>query len=242
MLGRKIIQIECVDSTNNYTANLLNDGKIEFGTVILADEQTSGKGQRGASWYSNPAQNLLFSICLDTANMSVNDQFVLTQFVSVSIVNTLKKTGLNAVIKWPNDVLINHKKIAGVLIENQLKGSRLSSTIVGIGLNINQTEFGDLKATSIKVETGENTSITEFVFSLLHEMNIHWNLVVNGDFSSLKNKYLNDLWLLNQTAKFRDAEGEFKGIIRGVEENGLLKMEKGGKMVTYDLKEISFDY
>lgn len=240
MLGRKIIKIECTDSTNNYAANLLIGGKIENGTVILADEQINGRGQRGAQWLSKPAENMIFSIYLTPANLSVKQQFVLTQFVSLSVVNTLKKMGLEAVIKWPNDVLINHKKIAGILIENQLMGSIISGSIIGIGLNVNQIDFGTLNATSLKLETDQHFSIQEFVFSLLNEMNFFWKFIENQDFQSLKNLYLKDLWLLDQLAKFQDANGEFEGIIRGVEENGLLQLERNGEIMNYDLKEIQF--
>lgn len=240
MLGRKIINIECTDSTNNYVANLLVGGKIENGTVILADDQTNGKGQRGAQWLSKPAENMIFSIYLTPANLSVKQQFVLTQFVSLSVVNTLKKLGLEAVIKWPNDVLINHKKIAGILIENQLMGSSVSGSIIGIGLNINQTDFGTLAATSLKLETGQHFSIQEFVFSLLNEMSFLWKSLENQEYSNLKELYLKELWLLNQRACFKDEKGSFEGIIRGVEENGLLQMEKEDEIILYDLKEISF--
>lgn len=240
MLGRKIIKLERVDSTNNYIANLLSDDKIENGTVILADEQTNGKGQRGAVWLSKPAENMIFSIYLSSANLSVKDQFVLTQFISVSVVKTLKKIGLKAVIKWPNDVLINHKKIAGILIENQLTGSSISGSIVGIGLNVNQIDFGELQATSLKLETGIHFSIQEFVFSLLNEINFHWKYIENFEYKTLKDLYLEKLWLLNQRAGFKDENGDFEGIIRGVEENGLLQMERNGEIVFYDLKEIQF--
>ena len=242
MLGRKIIKIECTDSTNNYVANLVYGGKIENGTVILADKQTKGRGQRGAEWLSKPAENMIFSIYLTPANLSVKDQFVLTQFVSLSVVNTLKKMGLEAVIKWPNDVLINHKKIAGILIENQLTGSSISGSIIGIGLNVNQTDFGTLSATSLKLETGTHFLIDEFVFSLLNQLNIYWKYFENQDYLFLKELYLNDLWLLNQKAIFIDSHGEFEGIIRGTEENGLLQLERKGEIVNYDLKEITFDY
>lgn len=240
MLGRKIIKLERVDSTNNYIANLLYDDKIENGTVILADEQTNGKGQRGAVWLSKPAENMIFSIYLSSANLSVKDQFVLTQFISVSVVKTLKKIGLKAVIKWPNDVLINHKKIAGILIENQLTGSSISGSIVGIGLNVNQIDFGELQATSLKLETGNHFSIQEFVFSLLNEINFYWKYIENFEYKTLKDLYLEKLWLLNQRAGFKDENGDFEGIIRGVEENGLLQMERNGEIVFYDLKEIRF--
>ncbi len=242
MLGRKMIQIDSVDSTNNYVAKLLIEQKIEHGTVIMAEEQTAGKGQRGTVWSSKPGENLIFSIYLDTAKLSVREQFVLTQFVSVSVAEMLRKQGLNPVVKWPNDVLINHKKIAGILIENQLSGQNLNGTIVGIGLNVNQIEFGELNATSMCLEKNQKMAVQEIAFSLIHELNRFWEYVENRDFNLLNQLYLSNMWLLNVPAKFTDNEGMFEGIIRGFEESGLLRMEKNGSIVNYDLKEIAFNF
>ncbi len=119
-IGQKIIHLESVDSTNNYVANLIQRKEITHGTVIMADEQFAGKGQRGAEWHVNPGKNLTFSFLLENINLSISQQFFLTQVVSVSLVNLLKKLKLTAQIKWPNDIYINRNKIAGVLIENQV--------------------------------------------------------------------------------------------------------------------------
>jgi BirA family biotin operon repressor/biotin-[acetyl-CoA-carboxylase] ligase len=240
MLGKKIIQIESVDSTNNYIANLMNVGKIDHGMVILAEVQRNGKGQRGSKWLSNPGENLIFSMFLDTATLSVNHQFVLTEFVSISVCNALKKIGIDSVIKWPNDIFVNKKKIAGILIENQIKGLNLNGTIVGIGLNINQVHFSDLNATSIKIEKGVFFSVQEFVFILLNEMNLIWHLVQENNFKFLEKEYLNNLWLLNQKSIYNDIKGEFEGISKGIDEIGRLIIERDECLFYYDLKEISF--
>ncbi len=240
MIGKKIVHIESCDSTNNYIAKLISGGNIDFGTVILADEQTNGKGQRGSKWQSRPAENMIFSLYLDSANLSVKNQFILTQFVSVSLVRALLKFGLNASIKWPNDIYVNGKKIAGVLIENQMSGMMLSGSIIGIGLNINQTDFGQLNATSLKLEKGVFTKVSEVAYLIINELNSAWEEVLNIHTNRLNETYLEYLWRLNEKASFRDKNGEFEGIIRGTEENGLLRMERNGEMVKYDLKEISF--
>ena len=240
MLGRKIIQIECVDSTNNYVANLLSEGKIEHGTVILADEQTNGRGQRGATWDSNAGENLIFSMFVDTAIMSVKDQFILTQIISVAVANLISKFGIEADVKWPNDIYIKGRKIGGILIENQIKGSFLNGSIIGIGLNINQIDFNNLKATSLKLEKGEFIPIQSVVFSLINEINIGWNLIQTNQFEKINDLYLNKLWLLNKEADFIDQSGEFRGRIKGVSPTGFLIMQKEDELIQYDLKEISF--
>lgn len=240
MLGRKIIQIECVDSTNNYVANLLSEGKIEHGTVILADEQTNGRGQRGAKWDSKAGENLIFSMFIDTAILSVKDQFVLTQIISVAVTNLISKFGIEANIKWPNDIYIKGKKIGGILIENQIKGSFLNGSIVGIGLNINQIEFINLNATSLKLEKGDFIPIQSVVFSLINEINVGWDLIKTNQFEKINDLYLSKLWLLNKEADFTDQSGEFRGCIKGVSPTGFLIMQKEDELVQYDLKEISF--
>ena len=240
MLGRKIIQIECVDSTNNYVANLLSEGKIEHGTVILADEQTNGRGQRGATWDSKAGENLIFSMFIDTAIMSVKDQFVLTQIISVAVANLISKFGIEADIKWPNDIYIKGSKIGGILIENQIKGSFLNGSIVGVGLNINQIDFNNLKATSLKLEKGEFIPIQSVVFSLINEINVGWDLIQTNQFEKINDLYLSKLWMLNKEADFTDQSGEFRGCIKGVSPTGFLIMKKENELVQYDLKEISF--
>jgi BirA family biotin operon repressor/biotin-[acetyl-CoA-carboxylase] ligase len=240
MLGRKIIQIECVDSTNNYVANLLVEGKIEHGTVILADEQTNGRGQRGATWDSKAGENLIFSMFIDTAILSVKDQFLLTQIISVAVANLISKFGLKADVKWPNDIYIKGKKIGGILIENQIKGANLNGSIVGIGLNINQIDFYNLNATSLKLEKGEFVPIQSVVFSLINELNNGWEMIVNNQIEAINELYLNKLWLLNVEAMYIDQSGEFIGTIKGVNQNGLLIMLKENELIQYDLKEISF--
>jgi BirA family biotin operon repressor/biotin-[acetyl-CoA-carboxylase] ligase len=238
MLGRKIIKIESVDSTNNYVANLMNGGKIEHGTVILAEEQTNGKGQRGAEWHSNSGENMIFSMYLDTANLSVKDQFVLTQFVSISVSNLLHKIGINSKIKWPNDIYVGNKKIAGILIENQICGSFLSGSVIGIGLNVNQIDFERLNATSVKLETKSFRSIQEILLQLIHELNENWNKIL--DFKLLKNNYISQLLFFREKARFKDVNGEFVGKIIDVLENGKLLVDKGDNILEYDLKEITF--
>ena len=207
MLGRKIIQIECVDSTNNYVAILLSEGKIKHGTVILADEQTNGRGQRGASWDSKAGENLIFSMFIDTAILSVKDQFFLTQIISLAVVNMLSKFGIEADIKWPNDIYIKGRKIGGILIENYIKGAFLNGSIIGIGLNINQIEFDDLNATSLKLEKGEFIPIQSTVFSLINEMNNGWEMLSKNQFEKINAFYLDKLWLLNEESDFIDKSG-----------------------------------
>lgn len=239
-IGQKIIRLDTVNSTNNYTANLVKEGKIVHGTVILADEQTAGRGQRGAIWLSNAGENMLFSVFLSPDNLSVKNQVALTHFTSLCLVEILRKIGISASIKWPNDIYVSDKKIAGILIENTISGDRIANSIIGIGLNVNQMNFENVSATSIQSEKSEFVSIESLLFMLLFEMNLLWEHLEKGDLELLRSKYLEKMYLLNQQATFEDQEGVFVGKITGISEAGLLKIEKEIGVKMYDLKEIKF--
>lgn len=238
MIGQKIIHLDTVDSTNNYTANLQKEGKIQHGTVILADEQSAGRGQRGASWTSSAGENLLLSIYLTPDNLSVVDQPALTHFISLSLIDFLRKIGISGKIKWPNDIYVNDQKIAGILIENSIRSSRISETIIGVGLNVNQTVFEGVNATSIKRQSDQHYPLNDVLFSWIQEMNILWAELSKGNLEMLKSRYKQELYLLNQPAIYSDVTGEFEGIVRDVDDNGYLILEKDTERKKYDLKEI----
>jgi len=242
-IGQKIIHLESVDSTNNYAAKLLSEGRIGHGTVLLADEQTSGRGQRWTKWSSATSENLLFSIVLQPDNLSVSEQCVLTEITSIALVQFLRKFGISAKIKWPNDILVNGEKIAGVLIENQLRGSQISSSIVGIGLNVNQKTFELPSIVSIVNHIDQNfLDLNEVLLSFLASYLTVWNDYIQNGKSFIRNCYLEHLYQLHETAIYQDTEGKFEGKIIGVSENGLLQIQKENNVKTYDLKEIKFIY
>jgi BirA family biotin operon repressor/biotin-[acetyl-CoA-carboxylase] ligase len=238
MIGQKIIHLDTVDSTNNYTANLQKEGKIQHGTVILAGEQSAGRGQRGASWTSSAGENLLLSIYLAPDNLSVVDQPALTHFISLSLIDFLRKIGISGKIKWPNDIYVNDQKIAGILIENSIRSSRISETIIGVGLNVNQTVFDGVNATSIKIQSDQHFQLNDVLFSWIQEMNILWAELSKGNLEMLKSRYKQELYLLNEPAIYIDISGEFEGIVRDVDDNGYLILEKDAERKKYDLKEI----
>ncbi|OFZ09102.1 MAG: biotin--[acetyl-CoA-carboxylase] ligase [Bacteroidetes bacterium RIFCSPHIGHO2_02_FULL_44_7] len=239
-IGRKIIHLDSVDSTNNYAANLLKAGQIESGTVIMADEQFAGRGQRAAVWSVNSGENLTFSFFIDNVNLSVDRQFVLTQLVSMSLLDLLAKLGLTATIKWPNDLYCGERKIAGVLIENQLHGALVKSAIVGIGLNVNQDEFKGFKATSTFIETGLQRFPKELLLSYTVSFSAAWRKYMDGHFVRLKTDYLKHLYRLNMASRFLDAEGPFSGRITDVLDSGKLVVQKGNENVYFAIKEIQF--
>ena len=243
-IGQKIIRLDTVDSTNNYTANLIKEGKILPGAVIMADEQTAGKGQRGAVWTSNAGENMLLSVFLNSANLSLHQQVALTHFAAVSVLETLRKIGISAQIKWPNDIFVGHRKIAGILIENAIVNGQISHSILGIGLNVNQMDFKDLSATSVKREKMAFYAVEDLLFQLIFVLNKYWEPLESGDLGLLRSLYLDNMYLLEQEATFEDENGIFNGTIQGISEVGLLTIRTivNGETIlrNYDLKEVRF--
>ncbi|MBQ8760865.1 MAG: biotin--[Bacteroidales bacterium] len=156
----KITHFKNINSTNSYLQNLLDNGEDVIDNVVVADFQTSGKGQGKNIWQSEEGKNLLFSIALDMSFLKAEDQFLLTQIVSVSMVEVLKKylPEESLFIKWPHDIYFNDKKIAGILIKNEIKGMMMGTSIIGIGLNVNQTSFDENlpNPISMKMITGKD--------------------------------------------------------------------------------------
>lgn len=239
-IGVKIIRLESIDSTNNYIANLLKSGELTNGAVILADEQFAGKGQRNAEWLTKPGENLTFSFFLENVNLSVQKQFYLTCIVSITLVDLLKKNGIEAKIKWPNDIYINRQKIAGVLIENQLSTAVVKNSIIGIGLNVNQTDFGDLNATSIQKETNEQKNLIDVLFMFIEQFNVNSKNFPVTKFEKLKINYLENLFQFNEVFCYEDENGEFEGKIVDVLDSGHLMIASDSGIRQYDLKEIKF--
>jgi BirA family transcriptional regulator, biotin operon repressor / biotin---[acetyl-CoA-carboxylase] ligase len=156
-----IIELDTIDSTNNYAMQLINANKAQHGLTIVAGNQTAGKGQRGRTWANEPGKNLLMSIIVYPRHQ-INEQFAFNASIAVAIANVLQKlfSGWQISIKWPNDILINDKKAGGILIENVLRGSKWTHSVIGFGLNVNQESFAGLPfATSLKNESGSNYEI-----------------------------------------------------------------------------------
>ena len=171
MIGNQIIHLDRVDSTSNYVATLISEGKARHGMVILAENQTNGRGQRGSVWQSESSKNLILSIYLEHSDLEIHHREALTHFTSIAILNCLSKFGISSVIKWPNDLLVTKKKIAGILIENQLRGNKITSSVIGIGLNILQTEFDFPGSTSILSILNKPVHKEEVFETLIFELN-----------------------------------------------------------------------
>ena len=258
-----IIWLDSVDSTNDEAKRRISD--LDNLSVLSTLSQTKGRGQGDHIWLSEPGSNLLFSIILKYSSsadavqspllsVQAHDQIVISQITALSVVDLLAAHDIDAKIKLPNDIYVGDKKICGVLIENSLRGEHLSSSIIGIGLNVNQRNF-DVNLpnpTSMALETGLQEDIKE---CLEEFMDIFQNILFAALSSdhNLRDSYLSHLWRRNISAQFLDLTGqgsyecqhlgrEFRGIIRSVSPIGHLLLEdtEKGELKEFAFKEISY--
>lgn len=243
----KIIKLNAIDSTNNYLKELARERDTEDLTVVLAHHQTSGRGQRGSSWSSTPGESLAFSIFKRFDGLGADRQFLISAVVSLAIVEALKDFELPEVaIKWPNDILSAKKKIGGILIENVLDQAFVKYSIIGIGLNVNQTELPYLpQAGSMKLQNrGEAFELEDIFQKLLSKIVDRLNNLSNKNFLEIKEDYENNLFRRNEISVFENPEGElFNGIIKGVSDIGELLVETEMEpLKKFQLKDVKLIY
>jgi BirA family transcriptional regulator, biotin operon repressor / biotin---[acetyl-CoA-carboxylase] ligase len=241
----KFIHLQDVDSTNNYIANLVRNGHIDSGTVVSADFQHDGRGQRATKWQSLIAQNALFSVYLKWKHFELSNQFQISMITALAIARTLEQLGLQKVkIKWPNDIYVADKKISGILIENDMSGQLITSSIVGIGLNVNQIEFDpSIRATSIKLESGQMQSVTQIIQQITKNLLKTLENFTHDeiDFHALKTAYLQKLLGFDQKVWVIDTntKREFKIKILDIAKTGhLLASDECNELKRFDIKDI----
>ena len=242
-IGANHISLQTVDSTNTYAKNLLAEKRQPEGSLITTAEQTAGRGQAGSSWQTEPGQNLILSYILYPTFLSADKQFFLSMAVSLAVRELCEEiTDHEIRIKWPNDIYQRNKKLAGILIENTISGSQLSSSVVGIGLNINQTHFDPTlpNPTSVKLITGHEFSVETAIQKLNSYMEKYYLQLRHLHFNFLDKGYTVHLYKYNQTGIFSKNGQEFRGEITGVTKEGKLIIESNGKELKFGLKEVEY--
>jgi BirA family biotin operon repressor/biotin-[acetyl-CoA-carboxylase] ligase len=245
-IGKQIISLKEVDSTNLYFMDWLTRERPEEGTVIIAEHQTAGRGADGSEWESEQAMNLTFSFVLYPHFLAPDAQFYLNKVVSLGLSDLmieLLPDRQDVKIKWPNDIYIGDHKIAGTLVQNGVKGSRFDYAVVGIGLNINQEIFrGDAaNPVSLKVLTGNTYDLEDILNRTLAKLDRRYDLLQQGMRQAIDQDYLSQLYRLNQLADFEFKGKTVKAIINGVNRYGQLILHlPGEKIIECDLKEIRF--
>jgi len=229
IIGKKIIHFESVNSTNLFAKKLIKDG-VEEGTIVVADVQSSGRGRKDRTW-SSPKGGLWFSVIL-FPKMPPENGMLITMAISISIVEGIKEiTNLDSVIKWPNDVLIDGKKVCGVLTEIQPGKSNVDYAIVGIGINVNnelEKELDDV-AISLNQLTGEDIPNTKLLENILKKFDFYYNKLSLSDFNLIKDKWLLYSNIIDRKVKVKDGDKIATGNVIDIGENGslILKTETG---------------
>lgn len=232
-------------STNQKMKELTQHASLPDMSVVVARHQYAGRGQMGNSWESEAGCNLTFSLTLNPTFLKIQSQFLLSQTVSVGIVEALHKLGLtNAIVKWPNDIYVDDRKLAGILIENSIIGNHLERCTIGIGLNVNQTKFvsNAPNPVSMAMIAGKTFNLSEVLECLLDGIfEQYMQLQLDGE-NDLKQSYL-ALMYRNDGNRypFSDANGPFLATIQGIDEYGRLMLKKdNGQVATYEFKEVEY--
>ena len=239
-----IKRLDVVDSTNRYlrdeAVNLWVDGKEIV--AVTARHQTAGRGQRGNVWSSKDGENLLLSMLVRPGNsLEVANQFLLSQAVAVSLHAAMKCYGIETRLKWPNDIYVGNRKLAGILVELDYSGAFVDQAIVGIGLNVNQTEFPpmDRVPVSMKMLLGKNIPVEDILRDVLCLFNHYYSEMRWGCKEAISAEYRELLLGFGEQRKYVDADGAFTAVIEGVEPTGhLLLRRSDGTLSRYAFKEV----
>lgn len=211
----------------------------------MADFQTNGAGQFGSAWQSESGANLLVSVLLRPSFLLAGDQFMISRVTALAVLLLLRDQGLQAAVKWPNDILLGDRKVCGILIQNALAGSRIRHSVVGIGINVNQVDFpADLPAAgSMAQAAGRTFDREELLMHLFHHLENLWLRLRAGEERQVAEEYHQALYRLGSPAGYLEPGGEpFAAVLEGVTREGLLQLRPVGQEAprTFDLKSISF--
>ena len=240
-LGKKLVFVPECHSTMDLALQLCQQSAAPEGTLVITDHQTAGRGQRGNLWIASKGENFTMTFVLRPAFLAIKDQFYLNIAISLGLHDYLTSRTDKAVrIKWPNDMLIDDKKVCGILIENQLQGQHFSQSLIGIGLNINQQVFHVDTASSLGVITDRHYTLADELPVLLSKLEARYLQLREGRLQELKKQYLNTLYWLGEPRRFSAANTTFDGTITGIDASGKLNVETTAGLRAFDLKEIAY--
>lgn len=240
----KIIKLDTVVSTNSFLKDLSVSAALENFTVVVTQKQTKGRGQQKNKWLSEPYKNLTFSVFTSLKDVKIIHKKYLNFAISLAIYRVLFDKNIPKIsIKWPNDLMAANKKICGILIENTFFGDQIKSTIVGIGLNVNQEKFPNSlrNVTSLKLATLKETDLNLLLHEILAELKTNIKLLESKDFHLLEKQYLNVLYKKNIPTMFKTSKDEiFMGIISGISDQGNLQIQlEDDSVKEFGIKEVS---
>jgi len=237
LASKKFIILESVDSTNNYAMAMVQKRVANSGDAVFAMEQTAGKGRRGKTWESQRGENIVLTIMEQMQWVPMHQQFRLSIAVALGCFDFFSKYLKEKIkIKWPNDIFINDRKAGGILIENVVKGSLWQWSVIGIGLNINQLNFGNdkIKAISLRQITGETYDVVQLSKELHQSILSRLDSLQSGEFSILFDQYNENLFCRNQMVRLKKGNIVFETKIEGISEVG--------ELITMDVMERRFGF
>jgi BirA family biotin operon repressor/biotin-[acetyl-CoA-carboxylase] ligase len=242
-LAKQVISMPTCHSTNEVARQMAQKADTLEGAVVICDNQTQGRGQRGNGWEAKPGENLTLSVILRPGFLKIQDQFFLNILTSLAVRQTVQHflPGAAVKVKWPNDVLVDNRKIAGILIENGINRNRIEYVVVGIGLNVNQDGFDAIRATSLFKESGEKLNQQDVFEHLIAGLEAYYLKLKATRLAEIKAEYLQYLFGYRQKRNYR-AEYRFEGVIEDVTASGYLVVSDKKGRNEYDLKEIEFIY
>ena len=245
-IGKVYYQFEELASTNDFARELLAKSRPPEGTVVRAVTQTAGRGQFGSRWLSEPGANLTVSVILYPGWLTITDQFQLSEAMALAVRDTVHCPPSTvhrppSTIKWPNDIFLGDQKTAGILIQNSLAGSRLETSVVGIGLNVNQQIFPPEvpNATSLALFAGHIFDLDQVMETLFENLERRYLQLKSGQTESVHAEYRQHLYGLGEEKEFARADGSvFRGIIQGVQADGRLVVLTQSGLEVFSLKTI----
>lgn len=241
-IGHPVIEYDSLESTNKTAAELLGLSKVQHGAVILARTQTAGQGQRGRRWLSAPGVDLTMSVIVEPQKLRAEEQFVLGKIAALAVAEVVRSRVSGEVrIKWPNDVLVGRRKVAGILIQNEVVGEWVQRSVLGIGINVNGTGFPEeLVATSLQLEGGRAVGVDELRVDLCEALERYWTQMERGE-SGLAEAYTKQLWMRGRWAELLLDGRSITARPVDVDRSGRLLVEvEGGAVVAYGLDRLRF--
>jgi BirA family transcriptional regulator, biotin operon repressor / biotin---[acetyl-CoA-carboxylase] ligase len=243
IVGKRKIRFKSLDSTNDYCKNLLIRQKVPEGTVIWTLDQSKGRGQGSNIWESGTGKNLTFSVILHPRFLQASEQFGISMIIALGVMEFLDEFIGDVTVKWPNDIYAGNKKIAGILIENYIMENSVTDSIIGVGININQSRFGDHlpNAISLRYLTSRVHDLEICLDKVCNHIDKWYSFLKKGDKAPILNNYTARLFRLNEKHGYKSSESEFSGYIRGIDDFGQLKIEdEKGLVRHFGLQEVKF--
>ena len=242
-IGSKLIYLPECHSTNTIALQMLQQEFLPEGSVVITDNQFAGRGQRGNSWEATKGQNLTFSLVLRPRFLPVQEQFLLNISISLAIYDYLTDLQVpDLAIKWPNDLYIGAKKVGGILIESSLKNAQLEWSVIGIGINVEQTFFSVPTATSLALELKQKISKQQLLDGLLKALELRYLQLRSKQTTQFRKIYLERLYWLGEWHVFESSSQRFNGKIVGIDAQGQLAVlhQQDGEVHYYSMQQIRY--